>query len=60
MKNLAPFYLNRLALTSILSVDQLKIFGKQLEMSRSCIETYDSSDKAKLVEPEFAAKNSSA
>lgn len=57
-KNLAPFYLSRLALTSILSIDQLKTLGKELEVSRSRIETYDGKEKPKPVEPEFAVKNS--
>ena len=55
--NLAPFYLSKLALTSILSVEQLKTLGRQLEASRNLMDVYDGKDKPKLVEPEFAAKN---
>lgn len=58
-KNLAPFYLSRLALTAILSIDQLKKLGKELEVSRARIESYDGTNKSKLVEPEFAVKNAS-
>lgn len=64
MKNLHPFYTERLAMTKVLSIRQLKELGKQLEVSKFRIEKYQmgstaSRSKQKPLEPEFAFKGSS-
>lgn len=55
IKNLAPFYTEHLALTPVLSIDQLKALGKKLEVSKLRVETYEGR-KGRKVEPEFVAK----
>lgn len=54
--NLAPFYANQLSLTPVLSIEQLKTLGKQIEVTRHRVESYDNSRDQKKVEPEFALK----
>ncbi|KAK3931280.1 Activity-regulated cytoskeleton associated protein 2 [Frankliniella fusca] len=54
VKNLAPFYVGRLANTPILSIPHLKQLGRNLEMTKFRIERYDKSRKTPLIEPEFA------
>lgn len=56
LKNLAPFYTERLALTDVLSLKHLRVLGKQLETSKMRVDSYDSKGKVKKMEPEFAAK----
>lgn len=57
MKNLAPFYVEKLALVKVLSLGQLKEFGKELEVSKLRVENYDGKNKPKKMEPEFALKS---
>lgn len=56
LKNLSPFYTERLALTNVMSVEQLKAFGKQLEVSKMRVESYEGKTKPRKMEPEFAVK----
>ena len=56
MKNLAPFYAEKLALLKVLSLNQLKEFGKKLEVSKFRVENFDGKTKPRKMEPEFAAK----
>ena len=60
IKNLHPFYTERLSLTKVLSIKQLKEFGKQIEVSKYRIERYEqgpgSKGKQKSLEPELAFK----
>ncbi|KAK3931685.1 Activity-regulated cytoskeleton associated protein 1, partial [Frankliniella fusca] len=56
VKNLAPFYTERLALVKIASFEHLKILGRDLESTRSRIEAYDGKSRLRKMEPEFAAK----
>lgn len=58
LKNLAPYYTERLALTDVLSVKHLKVLGKQLEVSKMRVDSYDLKNKVKKMEPEFAVKSS--
>ena len=57
MKNLAPFYAEHLALTPVLSIDQLKILGKKLEVSKARVDSYEGKMKGRKMEPEFAVKS---
>ncbi|KAK3923856.1 Activity-regulated cytoskeleton associated protein 2 [Frankliniella fusca] len=57
LKNLAPFYMEKLALTTVRSIRELKELGKVLEVSRQRIEVYDGpKSKVKVMEPDFALK----
>ncbi|XP_034247374.1 uncharacterized protein LOC117649074 [Thrips palmi] len=56
-RNLAPFYLEKLALTPVRSLEELKTLGKQLEFSKQRVEGYDAGkSKSKPIAPEFAYK----
>lgn len=56
-KNMAPFYLEKLALTTIYSLDQLKTLGRQLEVARDRTERYEGGKgRPRPTEPEFAYK----
>lgn len=56
-KNLAPFYLERLALVDVLSIDKLKSLGRQLEVGKDRIERYEGGKgRPRPTEPEFAYK----
>ncbi|KAE8751137.1 hypothetical protein FOCC_FOCC002221 [Frankliniella occidentalis] len=55
LKNLAPFYLDGLKLTTVMSVSHLKNLGRELEMAKFRVERYDKSrTKCPPMEPEFA------
>lgn len=60
IKNLHPYYTERLALTTVRSLRELKDLGKKLEVSRYRVEKYEGSprSKPKALEPEFACKTS--
>lgn len=56
-KNLAPFFLEKLALTPIYSISELKEYGKQLEASKQRVDLYEGGkSKNKCIAPEFAYK----
>lgn len=56
-KNLAPFYLEKLALMHIHSLEELKSYGKHLEVNKQRVELYEGSKtKPKVLAPEFACK----
>lgn len=55
VKNLAPVYAQHLALTDVLSVEQLKRLGRQIEVGKMRVESYDGKSKRKM-EPDFALK----
>lgn len=59
VKNLHPYYTERLALTEVLSIRTLKDLGKKLEVSRHRVESYENPSRAKPkpLEPEFACKS---
>lgn len=58
LKNLSPFYTESLALTKVMSIEQLRTLGKQLEVSRMRVESYEGKVKPRKMEPEFAVKPS--
>ena len=61
-KNLNPLFTNGLALVEVLSINQLKVLGRQLEVSQARVESYAEAGKgkAKPMEPEFAYKTGTA
>ncbi|KAK3926376.1 Gag polyprotein [Frankliniella fusca] len=57
VKNLAPFYSERLALVKVLSFDHLKRLGRDLEDVRYRVESYEGKTRVRKMEPEFASKS---
>jgi len=58
-KNVAPFYMEKLALMPIHSLEEMKTYGKQLEVNKQRVEVYEGpKSKAKPLAPEFAYKPS--
>lgn len=55
-RNLAPYYLEKLALQPVLSIKQLKSIGKELDLNKFRIEQYEASklNKVRSLEPDLA------
>lgn len=57
MDNLAPFYMEKLALQPVLSLRKLKELGKVLDASKAKMDLYNTPrSKPKALEPEFGCK----
>jgi len=58
LMNMAPFYMEKLALQKVLSIRQLKDLGRELDLSKSRMEQYSNPrSKVKPLEPEFRCKS---
>ncbi len=55
-KNLAPFYVQQLVNTPVLSIPHLKQLGRNIELAKFRVDRYDKNRKTPLMEPEFAYK----
>jgi len=56
-KNLSPYYTDKLALTRVYSIDDLKELGRQIEVSRYRMTLYGGNKEKQKMEPEFANKS---
>ncbi|KAK3918004.1 Activity-regulated cytoskeleton associated protein 1, partial [Frankliniella fusca] len=56
VKNLAPYYTDRLTLVKVASFEHLKQLGRDIEASKHRVDAYDGKTKVRKMEPEFAAK----
>lgn len=55
LRNLAPFYQNRLSLIEINSIDELRKFGKKLEATKEAVDDYvPPTRKTSTLEPDLA------